>query len=98
MAMVDALWVCFMQALIVPVRFRMGKGGEHIHIGVGLLHCSFRQDWAMRRPLCVGRATGTDSLRFFRICTEFKRLFLSWLLHPGRLAKHKILRNYEKFL
>ena len=49
--------------------FLSGKGHAVYISAWAFLCCSFRQDWAMRRPLCVGRATGTDSLRFFRICT-----------------------------
>lgn len=30
----------------------------------GLLRCSFRLDWAMRRPCRAGRVTGTDSRAF----------------------------------
>ena len=36
----------------------------YMHIGVGLLHCSFRLLWAMRRPRSMGRVTGTDSRAF----------------------------------
>lgn len=49
--------------------FLSGKGHAVYISAWAFCVVSFRQDWAMRRPLCVGRATGTDSLRFFRICT-----------------------------
>ena len=46
---------------------------------VGLLRCSFRLDWAMRRPCRAGRVTGTDSRAFF-----IYRYYNSDLTHKNR--------------
>jgi len=45
----------------------------------GLLRCSFRLDWAMRRPCRAGRVTGTDSRAFF-----IYRYYNSDLTHKNR--------------
>ena len=59
----------------------------------GLLRCSFRLDWAMRRPCRAGRVTGTDSRAFF-----IYRYYNSDLTHKNRPVResaegHRLTRQ-----
>ena len=65
MATVDALWVCFISALGVSARLCAVHAGVHIYISAWASALLVQLYRAMRRPLCVGRATGTDSRAFF---------------------------------
>ena len=44
----------------------------YMHIGVGLLHCSFRLLWAMRRPRNAGRVMIQAPALFLCGCISFK--------------------------